>query len=380
MILFIGHEASMTGAPRILLEFCRWLKENTSQQFEFILGRSGPLLDDYMKLAPVYIWNEIPQNVSVLKRVINRFRSDNKTKIIRQIKKRKYELVFNNTVTNGEILNNILPYINCPVVTRVSELESVIYLYNRKGWVDECLKNSDRFIAISSAVAKNLILNHNIPEEKVFISSDFISNSLKPSKIIEKDQQIFQSLNISKNTLIIGACGTLIWRKGPDLFIRVLKTLVDKYKIDDVFFIWLGGDTNSYFYQELIDEIYKFGLDRYIKIIGETTYVEKYYKIFDVFLMTSREEPFGTVNIEAGQFGIPILCFEKSGGPPEFVTDDVGIVVPYADTEAMADKIIELKSNVKLLEKLSENIKKKSENYTIEKKAPELFKIIKALI
>jgi len=123
-------------------------------------------------------------------------------------------------------------------------------------------------------------------------------------------------------------------------------------------------------------EIGRLNLKRYVTITGMTEDPFQYYSKLDVFLMTSREDPFPLVNLEAAQCGLPIICFDRSGGSVEFVTSDVGFVVPYADTDAMAEKVMELKNDPGLLKRYSENIRSRSGNYLLEKRAPELYDLI----
>ena len=56
---------------------------------------------------------------------------------------------------------------------------------------------------------------------------------------------------------------------------------------------------------------------------------------------------------------VPIICFEKSGGMPEFVEADAGIVVPYLDVEAMALAVSTLMKHPQEREKLGNRAKAK---------------------
>jgi glycosyltransferase involved in cell wall biosynthesis len=46
--------------------------------------------------------------------------------------------------------------------------------------------------------------------------------------------------------------------------------------------------------------------------------------------------------LEAALQGKPIVCFDNSGGAPEFVEQDAGFVVPGFDVEEMAKKVVYL--------------------------------------
>ena len=65
----------------------------------------------------------------------------------------------------------------------------------------------------------------------------------------------------------------------------------------------------------------------------------------DAFLLTSREDSGPMVMLEAAAFRIPILCFDESGGAPEFVAHDAGIAVPYLDIRQMADALLDLEQS-----------------------------------
>ena len=54
-ILFVSHDAGRTGAPFVLLNFQRWLKEHTSMEFATILRRRGPLEAEFAKLGETFL-------------------------------------------------------------------------------------------------------------------------------------------------------------------------------------------------------------------------------------------------------------------------------------------------------------------------------------
>ena len=56
--------------------------------------------------------------------------------------------------------------------------------------------------------------------------------------------------------------------------------------------------------------------------------------------MTSREDPFPTVVLEALSVGLPVVAFDRSGGIPDMLRETgQGVVVPYGDVTAMAAAI-----------------------------------------
>ena len=61
--------------------------------------------------------------------------------------------------------------------------------------------------------------------------------------------------------------------------------------------------------------------------------------IADVGVYPSRNEPFGLVFIECMACGTPVIGAD-SGGPRDFVTDEVGGLVPEAEGDELVDSLV----------------------------------------
>jgi glycosyltransferase involved in cell wall biosynthesis len=73
--------------------------------------------------------------------------------------------------------------------------------------------------------------------------------------------------------------------------------------------------------------------------VTSTADVLDHYCAMDAFALTSREDPFPLVVLEAADHGLPTLCFQDGGGANEFVRDDAGARVPYLDIAGFAAQI-----------------------------------------
>ena len=97
----------------------------------------------------------------------------------------------------------------------------------------------------------------------------------------------------------------------------------------------------------------------------------------DAFALTSREDPFPLVMLEAGSLGIPVVCFAGSGGAQEFVQDDAGLIAPYLNVSAFADHLIRLNNLPLLRQSLGAAARSKVKaNHTAATQAPKLRKLI----
>ena len=95
----------------------------------------------------------------------------------------------------------------------------------------------------------------------------------------------------------------------------------------------------------LDSDISKLGLDGRVHFVGEVTNPADLFSVLDVFLVTSREDPYPLVMLEAAALGVPIVSF-ANGGSVEFAGDQNdsprAVIVPYLDVEGMAASVAEL--------------------------------------
>ena len=377
MILFIGYDASLTGASKSLLLIIEYFTKRSKIPIYIILGKGGPLIEDYNRLGKVEIWeHDWYFEKNILKRINNRLFNTNKKRqknIIKKLQKSTPKIIFNNTIGNGDILKN-LSILNVKIISRVPEMETVINLYNTnfKNSSDKVFKYSDQFISPSNSAKDVLLNNYDINENKVQVCYGTINEKL-PTR--EDLSLLKKQLNINDHAFIVGACGTLGWRKGSDLFLRVANKLKNE---KDIFFLWVGADTHSSNYHQFVYEAKKYEILKNLIIIPKTKEVHKYFQLMNVFLMTSREDPFPLVNLEAAINKVPIICFENSGGSSEFVDETSGFVVPFCETQKMADIVIELKKTPKKLLELSNGIFEKSKKFNNKNALEKIFDIVMA--
>lgn len=153
--------------------------------------------------------------------------------------------------------------------------------------------------------------------------------------------------------------GTNEWRKGFDLLIPLVTLYFQRFPSANVYFVWKGfrqDKHNSFF--DLYDHersVYK----NRILLLPHDEHSIAQMACFDIHLLLSREDPYPLVVLEAASFGIPTVCFADAGGTPEFVEDDCGFVIPYANLNAMAEKINVLVTDVALRNEMGLNCREK---------------------
>lgn len=235
-------------------------------------------------------------------------------------------------------------------------------------------KNICHFITCASAVVDNLVEYLKIEKEKTSVVYEFINyEGNKPDKV--KVRQLKMELDIPPDAFVVGMCGTFEWRKSADLLPVLAVILCQSH--DDIHFIWLGADKESQLYKSVQFDLTKAGLKKKVHILDIQINSRPFFHLFDVFLMTSREDPFPLVNLESGMAGKPVICFQHSGGTEEYVAKGTGHVVPYLDIKSFTGKILNYYDDRELLNRDSAVIPDIiRDNFTTEVQAPKIFEII----
>jgi glycosyltransferase involved in cell wall biosynthesis len=87
-----------------------------------------------------------------------------------------------------------------------------------------------------------------------------------------------------------------------------------------------------------------------------------------MYVMSSRFEGLPMVLIEAQECGLPIVSFDCPEGPSEIIHNgEDGFLVPLADTDALAEKIITLAKNEEMRKEFGKNAKINCQRFSPEK-------------
>ncbi len=370
-VIFISHDAGRTGAPIVLLDLLRWIKKHTSLNFKIILRGGGELSGEFMALGPTLTRSEF--DAGLWKEKLRDFISDSKIK-----------LIYSNTAVNGDVIDDLKSVIDEPdmaVISTIHELEHSIQRFAPGELFILVKKHTNLFIAVSNAVKANLEINHAISREKIRVIHSFVPVAEITRKVSMDSSSIRQELNIDTGMFVVGGCGTTDWRKGTDLFIEIATTFLEMLTLEDrhrVKFVWVGGDFDSQDMLRLNHEINQSKLlKERIVFTGIKEQVFPYFSQFDVFLLSSREDPFPLVCLEAGALEKPVVCFDKAGGAPDLVEDDGGFVVPYLDVGEAARALYRLFREPDLARTMGKRISDKVRSqYDVEVSARQIFSII----
>ncbi len=353
-ILFISHDANRAGAQILLLRFLKQLKNVPEYQFKVLLRHGGSLLRDFEKVAPVYHWyHRETGNRQKVARLLNR--KSFQEQILKEIKNEGYDLIVSNTITNGELLHQLRLLVKCPIVTYAHEMPMGIAMYTDPSSFNQTLRYSDSYWACSEAQRLIYIERFGIDPDKISVLPSLLPDGawqLQPSA--EAVVQIRKLLDLPEGAPLVGAVGTFDWRKGIDIFVQLARQ-----SEPDTHFVWVGGHEHQVEYHMISEDLRRLGLSDRVHLIPHSDRPFDFISAFDVFVLTSREEPYPLVVLEAALLARPIVCFAQSGGAPDFVETDAGFVANYLDSTAMSRYISQLLKNPELRQKMGHTAREK---------------------
>ena len=331
-VLFISHDAYRAGAQLLLLGFIQWFKSQTAEEPGILLAGEGELQPQFEALGKVYRWRKYSQ---VSRRHLPMTWWHNQ-RILSKLKHQHFDLIYANTAINGDLLQE-LAVLKVPVLTHVHELA---YWLNKAGPANWQLltKNTKYYIAAAHAVKKELLMR-GLPAEKVRVVYEY-TETFGPNQV--KSGGLHAKLKLPSEVLLIGACGGEIWRKGKDLFVPLAETMLANYQGQQpVHFVWIGGSLDEQIQQQWEQSAYK----AQIHFVSHLPNAATYFSDLAVFAMLSRDDPFPTVNLEAGIRNVPVLAFAESGGSPELLERWPEQIIPFENVEAYAARILYLLNN-----------------------------------
>lgn len=228
---------------------------------------------------------------------------------------------------------------------------------------------SDRVVFPSSFVHKKFLQfgaveNYLIRPQGLYLTVNHTVDYKRSFKELDKE------LDIGNRKIVINvATGEL--RKGFDIFLQIANKL---RKEKEILFIWIGS-VNEKIYQEVLkgdksDNLVLYGY------VDDASHLAKFYDCADVLLLTSREEPFGSIVLEAFHAGTPVIGFENAGGFIDTViSGKTGELVEYENIDKMVNSLEKLLKDDKTLREYSRNCVELSENYKFDKYVEKIMEI-----
>ena len=189
------------------------------------------------------------------------------------------------------------------------------------------MHKADKVIAVSNFTKNKIMTHYGMPSEKISVVHNAVDFS---------QHYYDESFEINKTDKVVLFLGRITLQKGPDYFIYAAKKVLEHEK--NVKFIVVGsGDMEPF----IIEKAAELGIADKVLFAGflNDEYVEKAYKMADIYVMPSVSEPFGITALEAMKNKTPVIMSKQSG-----VSEVIRhcLKVDFWDVNEISNKIIAL--------------------------------------
>jgi glycosyltransferase involved in cell wall biosynthesis len=353
-VLFLGHDASQSGAPLVMLGLVKHVSAVSDIECITVLGSGGPLVDDFVNVSLTYVVGNQDRQFLEWNRHSPDFKAEMST-IADLVEENPPALVVCNSLESRHLADFFVSRGYRPLVSLIHEVADP---YD-SAQISPLLSASDLSVFVSQYQMGRMRKKVAFDESKsVVVQFGALDRWFGSSDRDAAKRKVQTELGLPDDARIVLACGTMNFRKGIDVFAEVAcKVLSQPNEKDNVHFVWVGGgethyDSAYYWADKLVRDR---GIDSNVHFIGERTRTEQYYLAADLFVLTSRADPFPCVIQEAMACSLPVVAFEGTSGAAEAFGDS-GVSVPFG-AATMASAVEDLLSDNRRRLKLSRQAK-----------------------
>lgn len=265
--------------------------------------------------------------------------------------------------------------LNTPHIFHIREfLEedyNIHFIFGNKYSTRYINKYSDSIITNSNSVKTKF--SRYLPESKIKVVHNGVD--LRENSYIRDFSDLGSKKSV--NFLIVGLIS-----KGKNQMealnaVKILKNIigVDKLKL------FIVGDGDKIYYNELVEYVVSNDLGKYIKFTGYLKNVGEFRKNADVAIICSKMEAFGRVTVEAMLSQMPVIG-TNTGGTPEIIDHgETGFLYDYGNPKQLATYMKKFIDGKMLIQTMGiKGYKKACKEFTAEINASRIYDVYSSVI
>jgi len=170
-----------------------------------------------------------------------------------------------------------------------------------------------------------------------------VGNGVDIAKFYPLDKSSMrETLNIPEHATVLISVGGLVERKGFHRVIEVLPEIVKQYP--DLIYLIVGGESaEGNIKAQLQKQVKELKLDAHVRFLGslDSAELKKPLSSADLFVLATANEGWANVFLEAMACGLPIVTTDVGGNKEVVTSDDLVIIVPFADKQALTNALLQ---------------------------------------
>ena len=326
-LLLVGHDAHPHGAQMLLLNLARIYAANGFGVTTLLL-RGGELAVRYAEHGPVVVLDD-PALAGV-----------DTASVLRRLRHEDGQIAIVNTTVSGAVLP-ALRDCGFRTVTLVHEMTSVYRQMGLDSQMQAIADHGDTVVFPARIVRDQFQahLGRDLPRSTIRPQGLYRHHALTEDAAARHRARLRAELGIPDGAPVLFGVGYVDQRKGADLFLRALADL--RARGHDARGVWIGHVDQQWFprIERLAGEL---GLAGAMNFPGRQDDPLPWYALADVFLLTSREDPYPSVVLEAMAARLPVVMFAGVTGAEDLADRGLARAVPFDDHAAMAGAVADL--------------------------------------
>ncbi|MDP2829315.1 MAG: glycosyltransferase [Sulfuricellaceae bacterium] len=336
-IVCVSHDAGFYGAQLLILHIAQVLKEQLGFHVTTVLLGNGSLRGQFEQIGDVVDFTDPPWRVAATAEVMRARQRE-----IQRLFREGARHAICNTSISGHVVR-MLKEEGFQVIALIHELPNLIREFRLESPVKEIGRWADQVVFPAAFVRDRFLPIAGLDPARSVIRPQglYRSNPHRHAKA-EAREHLIAELGLVPTARLVVAAGQGDRRKGMDLFCQVAAQVVRA--LPDAHFVWIGDDSTE-LAQDCKAWVQSVGIEGSVHFTGVLQQPDLYLQHIagaDLYLMTSREDPYPSVVLDAMEAGVPVLGFEDAGGFTELLREGAGVLTPYENRGAMAAAVISL--------------------------------------
>lgn len=322
-MLLVGHDAFPAGAQQLLYHIGLTLRYRFGLQIAFVLMGGGSLAKKYAEIAPTHVVDPKTDFWPGLVAHLHALREDG------------YRTALTNSAFSGNIVN-VLTEMGFKICSLIHELRTIVARDDGAERLKLIFAHSDHVVFPSTRVQEELVAAFGAPAKVAAVLPQGVYKDVEEPDTAD-DLALRRELGVPAAARLVLNAGFADLRKGVDLFVAIAKTVA--LIAPQVVFVWVG-DADADVETWLLATV-RADARSNMRFVPFTDRIGRYMRAADLFLLTSREDPFPSVILEALAAGLPVAAFQGGGGFVDLLADrKLGFLLPPDNLAEAAATIV----------------------------------------
>jgi glycosyltransferase involved in cell wall biosynthesis len=327
-IALVSHDAQPNGAQLLALNLARTLTRALCCDVHLVCLGPGPLKEAFAQTAYFHdLTGRDPRGEEAQTLACHLYSIGVRVAIV-------------NTTVSGLFIES-LGQAHIRSIALIHELPGVLRQYALEEHAHAIAMHAEKIVCAATIVAKSFNDFAGNVREKIVVRPQGLYMPADRSKSrAQRREELRQMLGIPSDHLVILGIGYADMRKGVDLFVE--SALLNLSRHPDRHWVWVGNwePTMHATVGRLLNS--KPESKARIHFPGQQSDLSPFYLGADVFALTSREDPFPSVILEALDAELPVVGFANAGGFADLAAQGAIELVAHGDVTALSAHVNDL--------------------------------------